>query len=350
VRHAALCATLCAALLAAAGCGSSQAPSRHAGLVAIGAGLKGPDRLKASLYGQGPPTVAGAVFDSSGRLWLTAAGLSTHTHDGVYEMPRPGARAVKVISGLSDPLGLLWFAGRLYVSSVGRVDAFGGFDGKRFSSHQRVLDGPVAGAENNLLAVTPRGRLVMGVTATCDHCKPQSALSGSIVTFSRDGGDLHLYARGIRAPVGLALYPGTSDLFASMNQRDDLGARTPGDWLALVREGENWRFPGCYGQGGAVCAGVPQPVAVLDRHAAAGAVVIVTGQLGPSVGSSALVSEWASSKVLAVALKRGGSTYSGTATTFLTGLRNPFALTLAPDRSLIAGDWATGRIYRIAGR
>jgi hypothetical protein len=35
-------------------------------------------------------------------------------------------------------------------------------------------------------------------------------------------------------------------------------------------------------------------------------------------------------------------------TPFLTGLENPLALVLAPDRSLLVGDWGTGRIYRIA--
>jgi hypothetical protein len=27
-----------------------------------------------------------------------------------------------------------------------------------------------------------------------------------------------------------------------MNQRDDLGDATPGDWLALVGDGEDWAF------------------------------------------------------------------------------------------------------------
>jgi hypothetical protein len=36
-----------------------------------------------------------------------------------------------------------------------------------------------------------------------------------------------------------------------MNQRDDLGARTSGDWLAQVHVGDDWRFPGCYGPRGA---------------------------------------------------------------------------------------------------
>ncbi|HEY5195037.1 MAG TPA: hypothetical protein VIJ39_14365 [Solirubrobacteraceae bacterium] len=337
---------LAASLLVLAGCGSAGT-ARPASLVDIGAGLKGPAGLKASVYAKGPATTAAFSFDRQGRLWLTAAGLEAHAFDGVYMVAKPGAQPLKVVAGLKDPLGLAWYAGRLYVASVGRVDSYGGFNGHRFTEHTKILSGPVAGGENNLLAMAPDGRFVMGVTATCDHCTPTSALSGSIVSFRPDGSDLRLYARGIRAPFGLAFMPGTSELLASMNQRDDLGTKTPGDWLALVREGENWRFPGCYGQGGTVCSGVPRPTAVLDPHAAAGGVAITTGQLGASVGTSALVTEWATAKVQRVALKKNGSSYEGSVTPFLTGIANPLAIALAPTGSLLVGDWKSGEIYRI---
>ena len=236
--------------------GSTSTTSHQAALVAIGAGVDGPAELKATVYAHGPTTTATFALDHQGRLWLSAAGLETHPHDGVYLIAKPGARALKVIAGLDDPLGLTWQDGRLYVASLGRVDAFAGFDGRRFTEHTMILDGPVPGGENNLLVAAPDGRLTMGVTASCDHCTPKSKWSGSIVSFRPDGSDLRLFAGRIRAPVGLAYYPGTSDLLVTMNQRDDLGARTPGDWLALVREGEDWGFPDCYGQGGSACAGV----------------------------------------------------------------------------------------------
>jgi glucose/arabinose dehydrogenase len=316
--------------------------------VAIGAGLKGPAGLKATVYAQGPPTTAAFTFDAQGRLWLTAAGLETHTDDGVYMIAKPGGRALKVISGLDDPLGLAWHDGRLYVASVGRVDAFGGFNGERFTEHTKILTGPVSGGENNLLVMAADGRFLMGISATCDHCTPTSKFSGSIVSFRPDGSDLRLYASRIRAPFGLAYFPGTSDLFVTMNQQDNLGARTPGDWLAIIREGQDWRFPDCYGQGGTACVGAPKPTAVLDKHAAVGGVAIVTGQLGASVGTAAIVPEWELGKVQRVALRRSGSGYEGSVTPLLTGITNPLAIALAPDRSLLVGDWATGTIYRIA--
>jgi glucose/arabinose dehydrogenase len=341
--------SLAVLLLGLSGCGSSGGNPQPSGLVPIGAGVRGSAGLRATVYAKGPPTAAALTFDPQGRLWLAAAGLESHTRDGVYVIAKSGGPAVKVISGLDDPLGLLWHAGELYVASVGRVDAFGGFDGSRFTEHRRILRGPAAQGENNALVLGPDGRFVMGITASCDNCLPKSRWSAAIVSFRPDGSGLRLYAGRIRAPVGLAYVPGTRDLLVTMNQRDDLGAATPGDWLALVRQGQSWGFPGCYGQGGADCRGVPQPIAVLDKHAAVGDLEILTGQLGLS-GTSAIVPEWQSSKVQRVLLSRAGSGYTGSVTPFLTGIQNPLALTLAPDSSLLVGDWATGMIYRVAAR
>jgi len=341
---------LAGSLLLLVGCGSSAGKARLGQtLVPIGAGLQGVAGLRATVYARGPATTAGFAFDQRGRLWLTAAGLETHTHDGVYMVPKKGARALKVIGALDNPLGIAWYRNKLYIASVGRVDAFGGFDGRQFRQHTKILSGPVAGGENNLLVLAPNGRFVMGVTATCDHCVPTSKWSGSIVSFRPDGRGLRLYASRVRAAFGLAYFPGTSDLFATMNQRDDLGNATPGDWLSLVREGGDWGFPGCYGQGGKSCSGVPQPTAVLDKHGAAGGIAILTGELGTRVGTSAIVPEWNVGKVQRVALSNSASSHNASVTPFLRGIAKPLAIALAPDRSLLVGDWATGTIYRIGG-
>jgi hypothetical protein len=68
------------------------------------------------------------------------------------------------------------------------------------------------------------------------------------------------------------------------------------------------------------------------------------------LGSAALVAEWQTSRVLQVPLTKSGATYTGTATPFLTGIRNPLALATTSDGALLVGDWGTGRIYRIAAR
>ena len=153
------------------------------------------------------------------------------------------------------PLGLAWYAGSLYVTSLGRVDAYSQLVGRRFRLKQAVIVQPRRHGWNNAIVALPNGRLAMGISSACDHCVSRSRWSGTIVSFRPDGGDVRVYATGIRAPFGLAYDVVSGALVTSMNQRDDLGAMTPGDWLALVRQGQNWRFPGCYGQGGSACSG-----------------------------------------------------------------------------------------------
>ncbi len=262
-------------------------------------------------------------------------------------MAARGARPVKVAGGLTAPLGLVWVGRTLLVSSLGRVTAFGQLRGTRFGTRRTILRGPVAGGENNNIVLAPSGRLVMGVSASCDHCTPGSRWSAAIVSFRPDGSGLRLVARGIRAPYGLAFDRGTGDLFASMNQRDDLGSATPGDWLGLVRQGQDWGLPRCYGQQSSACARAPRPVAVLDRHAAAGGVALVPDGTGRR-SASALVAEWQLGKVLRVQLRRSGAGYRGTAAPFLSGLVHPLPIVVAADGAVLVGDWGTGKIYRVS--
>jgi glucose/arabinose dehydrogenase len=339
---------LVAALVGAAGCTASRVGSaKPAGLVPIGAGLKGPVGLEATVYATGLPTASAFALDSRGRLWVATSAAANHSKDGVYLIARAGARPVKVIAGVRGPLGLTWYGDRLYVASLGRVDAFSALNGRRFARRRTILREPAGHGWNNGIVRAPSGRLVMSISSACDHCTPTSRWSATIVSLRPDGSDVRVYAKRIRAGFGLALYPGTSDLLVSMNQRDDLGTRTPGDWLARVRHGEDWRFPQCYGQAGSACTGVPRPIAVLGKHAAAGGVTVATGQLGASVGTAALVAEWQAARVLKVALTRTGS---AVAEPFLTGIRNPLPVAMSRDGALLVGDWGTGTIYRVAAK
>ena len=338
-------------LAAVTACGtttSAPTPTPSTALSSIGQGLNGPAGLKATIYATGLTHAAGLAFDSEGRLWIATAAFTYDGTDGIYVVDHAGAPPVEVITGLRTPLGLLWYDGSLYVASTSQVGAYSDFNGTRFLEHQTILTLPTGSGEVNELVLAPDGRMLLGITAACDHCTPSLAISGSIVSFLPNGADLQEFATKIRAPVGLEFYPGTDDLFVTMNQRDDLGIRTPGDWLAVVRQGQSWGFPACYGQGGTVCAGVPAPVAVLDKHAAVSGVAIVTGQLGADVGTKALVAEWAKGVVRAVALTKVGSAYTGTVATFISGLGQPVPVILGPDGALYIGDWGRGIVYRVA--
>jgi glucose/arabinose dehydrogenase len=348
-RRSVLTIVIAAAVVLATSCGAGSAPAERADvLVSIGAGLTGPAGLKATVYAKGLTSVAALAFDAKDRLWAATADFEDQGRDALYVITDAGSDPLKVVPSLHTPLGLLWYNESLYVTSATGVDVYSGFDGTKFADHKTMLDVEAAIGKPGGIVLGPDGRMQMGISAPCDSCNPESEYSGAVVSFLPDGSDLKVFAGGIRAPVGLAYYPNTSDLFVTMNQRDDLGAATPGDWLAVVRQDQAWGFPDCYGQGGTSCTGVPQPTAALDPHAAVSGVAIVTGQLGTGIGTSAIVAEWATGKVLRVALGKDGANYTGMVRPFLTGLVNPVPVLASAKGAILVGDWTTGTVFSIA--
>jgi glucose/arabinose dehydrogenase len=108
--------------------------------------------------------------------------------------------------------------------------------------------------------------------------------------------------------------------------------------------GQDWGFPDCDGQGGTACSAVPEPVAVLDTHAAVSGLALLEGDDGPT---SAFIAEWALGRIVRVDLADTGD--DATIEPFLTGLKNPVPVIATPTGDLLVGDWGTGTIYLISG-
>lgn len=290
---------LVAACSVSAGSRLSAPPSASTGtsaaeaLVAIGAGLSGPAGLTASVYATGLANASAFAEDAAGGLLVATAAFTDEGDDAVYFVGSARSEPLTVIDGLHTPLGLLWVGKTLFVSSAGGVAAYSDFDGSAFATRTTILALDDDAGESNGLAMSPDGRIVLGISAPCDACAPTMSLSAAVVSFLPDGSDVRVDATNIRAPIGLAFLPGTPDLFVTMNQRDDLGEATPGDWLGVVRLGDDWGFPACYGQEGSACAGGPAPVAVLDTHAAVSGLAFLGDPLTGGGAEAAVVAEWA---------------------------------------------------------
>ena len=165
-----------------------------------------------------------------------------------------------------------------------------------------------------------------------------------------DGSDLRVYAGGIRAPFGLAFYPGTSDLLATFNQRDDLGADTPGDWLALVRAGEQLGLPGLLRPGAARRAPAcrrrsPSSAACRGRRRRRR----LTSELGGRFGRlRARDRVEARHRAARRAPEGAAATYSGDRHAVPHRDREPLPVIVTAGGAVLVGDWRSGTIYRIA--
>lgn len=67
-----------------------------------------------------------------------------------------------------------------------------------------------------------------------------------ILEFNPDGSGQRVYASGIRNAVGIAVHPKTGELWASVNERDELGNNLPPDYITHVQEGGFYGWPYYY--------------------------------------------------------------------------------------------------------
>jgi glucose/arabinose dehydrogenase len=217
---------------------------------------------------KGIPFATNVVFDPAGGMWVTSGAGGANGSDGVWYVPA-GGRPRHVVRHLKTALGLRWAGGKLYVSHItsasnGRVTAFTGFDGTRFTKHSVALDGLRVGRHTmDSIVQGPDGRLYVGVGSTFDnHGRP-----GRVVSFKPGRHTPRLEATGLRNPYGLAFHG--ADLLVTDNGRDDLGETRPPEELdAFDPTGPvaDFGFPRCSGGWGR-CFGAIAPIATLPAHA-----------------------------------------------------------------------------------
>jgi glucose/arabinose dehydrogenase len=334
--------------------------------------IRVPPGVELQRYATGIPHPSNLAFDGRGRLWATSAGVEAAAADGVWLVPRRGARPRQVVSGLFSALGLTWHRRELYVSHIvphatfaprhtGRVVAYSGFDGRRFTRSRVVVDGlPVERHRVDSIVAGPAGRLYLGIGSESDHEPSSAELAGTVISFRPDGKGLRVEARGLRNPYGLAVAPG-GRLLVSEHGRDDLGLHDPPDELNLVQPRGRARwfgFPTCWGQGGAPCRGAVAPFARLAPHSAPGAVAVARrfGRWGPSAFVTRFGSTFRQNPtggdVVRVSLARLGRRRTAPVQRFATGFghQEPLGAALGPGGALYVSLWQSGRVVRLVPR
>jgi plastocyanin len=131
-------------------------------------------------------------------------------------------------------------------------------------------------------------------------------------------------------------------------RRSSVGSSQPPDEFGLIEEGSDWGNPWCLRRQGKACAHVAQPLATLGTHAVVDGIAFLPDTWGARYASTAVASEWALGKLIAIALKPRGSSFSATPSVLITGLENPGPVAATSDGALLVGEYRSGTIYRIA--
>jgi glucose/arabinose dehydrogenase len=294
--------------------------------------------------------------------------LRDSDHDGAADV------VTTIAEQLRHPHGLAFFQGRLYVAEETAVSELIDTDGDLFIDQRVPLielpPGPESFHFTRTIAFGPDGRLYVSIGATCDACLQPEERRASVLDYDAAGGDHRVFARGLRNAVGFVFHPTTGELWATNNERDQLGDNFPADTLNLVGAGSDFGFPRCingntpdfrFGDNNA-CHGVAPPAIEFQAHSAPLGLAFYTGTQFPEEYHQDLIvafhGSWNRSsptgyKLVRVRFDRGRPT--GETIDFATGWLDgktvwgrPVDIVVGLDGSLFASDDLRGRIYRIS--
>lgn len=354
---------------------AALAAAAAAGIAApAAAAITAPAGVRVDTVASGIPEPTAIAFDPNGGMWVTSGGNLTKPGNGVWYVPRPGARPRQVVRRLFIALGLTWRRGVLYVSHVtpfdasgpavarrrGRVTAFTGWNGTRFTGSRAVLSGlPVGRHTMDNIVVGPDERLYVGIGSRFDAVASPERLSATVISVDPDRRPAvpRIEARGLRNPYGLAFVPGTADLLVTDNGRDDLGLGRPPDEVNLVRTAgpaPHFGFPGCWGQGGRPCRGRTGALVRTHPHASTDGIAVAErfGRFGLSAfianNGSTLFDDPPTTNVQRIALTPVPGGYRARLLPFATGFRkyDPLGLAMGPDGGVYLTLWLSGKVVR----
>ena len=158
------------------------------------------------------------------------------------------------INGLDAPYGLAFVDGKIYVANQGNLVSFD------YTEGATRIDGP--GTEVTKLPSVINHHWTKAMTASPDGSKLYVGIGSNsnvgergmdveedravIWEIDRQTGANRIFASGIRNPTALSINPWTEQLWAVVNERDELGPQLVPDYLTSVRQGAFYGWPYSY--------------------------------------------------------------------------------------------------------
>ncbi|MFO7595837.1 MAG: PQQ-dependent sugar dehydrogenase [Desulfocurvibacter africanus] len=195
--------------------------------------------------------------------------------------------------GLTQPNGVAYRDGALYVAEIGRVLRYDDIEARLEDPPSPVVVNDTFPEDEwhgwKYIAFGPDGWLYVPVGAPCNVCERPDPYA-SIMRMRPDGSGLEIYARGIRNTVGFDFHPRTGEMWFTGNGRDWAGDTKPPDTLnRAAKPGLHYGFPICMAheipkQPGAKgkCAKFEPPKLEIPAHSAPLGMKFYTGQMFPA--------------------------------------------------------------------
>jgi glucose/arabinose dehydrogenase len=160
-----------------------------------------------------------------------------------------------LLTKLYSPFGLAWVDNTLYVAAADAILAYPYKLGETVIAAAPTILTPLPGGPINHhwtkdLAVSPDGRFLYASVGSNSNAGERGLEAeknrAGILQVDRQTGAWRVFASGLRNPNGLTIHPTTGELWAVINERDELGPNLVPDYMTSVKDGAFYGWPWSY--------------------------------------------------------------------------------------------------------
>ncbi len=347
-----------------------------------------PPGFKVELFASGFNEPRKILTAPNGDVFMAeSAGGDLKVFRGITADGKPVTTAT-FVTGLNRPYGVAFYPpgpDPKYVY-VGNTDAIVRFpyhngDLKASGPAEKIADVPAGGGHwtRDVVFSADGKQLFVAIgsasNANDPDTNPEEKGRANITVMSPDGSNRRTYASGIRnAGAGLAIDPKTGELWASVNERDQLGDNLVPDYITHIQDGAFYGWPYYYigsnpdprlqGKHPELKDKVTVPDVLIQPHNATLQVTFYEGKQFPAEYQGDIFSSQHGSwnrfvrtgyEVIRVPLHQSGKA-SDEYEDFVTGFvlpngdvwGRPVGVTVAPDGSLLFTDDGSNSVWRVS--
>lgn len=154
-------------------------------------------------------------------------------------------------NALDLPFGMAFASGHFYLGNQDEVRRFSWrADQERLEGEgERITELPGGGYHQHWtrnVVVSPDGQRLFVSVGSRSNDDPEPEPRATIQVMRLDGSERRTFASGLRNPVGLDFHPATGELYATVNERDELGDDLVPDYFTRVEDGAFYGWPWAY--------------------------------------------------------------------------------------------------------
>ncbi len=198
-----------------------------------------------------------------GRLFLTRPDEGLIQWVGDFDSNAGTYSLHTFASGLDTPNGLVWHEGAWYVSGDRAIYRLIDEDGDGHAEvQQAIIEGLPGGAGlwTGSIGFGPDGRLYVSKGASCSDCVESDPRRAVLLSYTSDGGDEQVMARGLYDAFDFAWHPGSRDLWIVDSAPGGSNGEQPLDELnRLTVGGQHFGWPYCAASASGLLADFPLP-------------------------------------------------------------------------------------------